>query len=82
MEIENYYNNICIIGKNIDKIIKELGLFKEENKEKIENRWYISSYNINNSEEIEHIYNKIIANINDMKEKSEFSEEIFYLFFR
>ena len=82
MEIENYYNNICIIGKNIDKIIKELGLFKEENKEKIENRWYISSYNINNNEEIEQIYNKIIANINDMKEKSEFSEEIFYLFFR
>ena len=77
MELKKYYNNICIIGKNIDKIIKELGLFKEENKEKIENRWYISSYNINNNEEIEQIYNKIIANINDMKEKSEFSEEIF-----
>ena len=77
MEDEKYDNNICIIGKKINKIIKELGLFKEKNKEKLENNWIISSYNINNNEEIEQIYNKIITNINDMKEKSDFSEEIF-----
>lgn len=77
MEDGKYDNNICIIGKNTDKIIEKLDLFKENNKEKLENRWYISSYNINNNEEIEQIYNKIITNINDMKEKSDFSEEIF-----
>ena len=77
MEDGKYDNNICIIGKNTDKIAEKLDLFKERNKEKLENRWYISSYNINNNEEIEKIYNKIIKNINDMIEKSDFSEEIF-----
>ncbi len=77
MEDGKYDNNICIIGKNTDKIVEKLDLFKEKNKEKLENRWIISSYNINNNEEIEQIYNKIITNINDMKGKSDFSEDIF-----
>ena len=41
--MENFKNNICIVGKDVNKIKEELDLFREENKKKIENNWDIFS---------------------------------------
>ena len=77
IENEKYDNNICIIGKNIDKIKEKLGLLKNPKKDTLENRWQIIPYNILNDEDNENVFNKIITNINDIKAKSEFSDETF-----
>ena len=41
--MKSYKNNVCIVGKDVNAIIKELDLFSEKNKKKIENNWNIFS---------------------------------------
>ena len=43
--MENYKNNICIVGKDVNIIKKELNLYKDDNRKKIENFWDIISCN-------------------------------------
>ena len=41
--MEKYKNNICIVGKDVNTIQKELNLFEENNITKIENFWNVIS---------------------------------------
>ena len=76
-EGEKYDNNIYILGKNVEEIKKELGIFKSKNMDKLENRWHIFSSDVKDNKDIEEYFNEIISNINDMKDQSEYSEETF-----
>ena len=63
--MEKFKNNICLVGKDIDIIRKDLNLFKDKNQEKIENNWNIISCD----------WKDIIQNIK--KYNSDFSNELF-----
>ena len=43
--METYKNNICIVDKDVNTIKKELDLYEEKNKKKIENFWDVVSCN-------------------------------------
>lgn len=70
-------NNICIIGKNIDIIQKELNLFKEKYK-----KWNFIHYklnNIDNKEESQNISEELLKSLESIidKDYSNDSNEIF-----
>ena len=60
-----FNNNICLIGENVDLIKKKLDLERDENVNKIQNLWNIISYEIKEKpeKEINQIFEEIIESI-------------------
>lgn len=66
--MEAYKSNICIVDKDVNTIKKELDLYEEKNKKKIENFWDVVSCNDWNN--IIEILKSKISSYNLIKEKN------------
>ena len=74
---EEYKDNICLIGRNIDIIKSKLHLEKNQNKKKLEDFWNISSYEIKDNLQVNNIFDEILKVIQELIKKSTYGSKKF-----